>query len=118
LKIEIEVAGKGTARVELDDRNPNTAFEIFENLPMEGTANVWLEENYFRIPLELDYENPSLKSVKGDLSYWPPGAAFCIFYGDSQPASEVNHIGRVTENLEVFEDVEDGDTITIKRLED
>ena len=85
MEIEIEVVGKGKARAEFDDRNPQTSLKIFENIPLEGNVNVWLEENYFRIPLELDYENPSSASVKGDLSYWPPGSAFCIFYGESQP---------------------------------
>lgn len=72
---------------------------------------------YFIIPLELEYENQSPTADKGDLSYWPPGAAFCIFYGESQPASPVNHIGQVTSNLELFREIEQEDTIIIRKLD-
>ena len=116
MKIEIEVVGKGNAVAELDDRNPNTAQKIYEGLNLEGDANIWLEEVYFQIHLNLDYENSSSTAEKGDISYWPPGSAFCIFYGESQPASEVNHIGRVTENIELFYKVENGDRVILKML--
>jgi len=116
MEIEVEILGKGTATVEIDDRNPETAGKIMENLPIEGNANIYLEEVYFDIKLPLNYENPSQSAKKGDVSYWPPGSAFCIFYGDSQPYSEVNHIGKVTKNLELFFSAEDGDRVIIKRV--
>ncbi len=80
-----------------------TARIIYDNLPLEGEANIWLEEIYFDVPLKLDYENPPQQLTKGDLSYWPPGSAFCIFYGNSQPASDVNNIGTLEDNLELFQ---------------
>jgi hypothetical protein len=116
MKLEIEVVGKGKATAELDDRNSETSKEIYQHLPLEGIAQVWLEETYFQIPINMDYENPSSTSMKGDLSYWPPGSAFCIFYGESQPASEVNHIGRVINNIELFRDVKDEDKIILKKI--
>ena len=64
--------------------------------------------------LQLEYENPSPRVREGDLSYWPPGPAFCIFYGGSQPVSEVNNFGRIKENLDLFFKVDDGDVIIIK----
>jgi uncharacterized protein len=115
MEIEIEVVGKGKAFVKLDDRNPETALAIYNSLPIEGSANIYLEEVYFDIPVEIGYENPSGKSKYSDVSYWPPGNAFCVFYGDSQPASNVNHIGKVTENLEVLKTAEDGDKIVIRK---
>jgi hypothetical protein len=116
MQLEIEVVGKGKALAELDDRNPETSKKIYENLPLEGNAQVWLEETYFQIPINLDYENASSTSVKGDLSYWPPGSAFCIFYGESQPASAVNPIGRITKNLELFKEVEEEDIIILNSI--
>lgn len=117
MEFEIEIVGKGKARAKLDDRNPETAFRFYKSLPLEGKAKTWLEEIYFIIPLELEYENQSARSSRGDLSYWPPGSAFCIFYGDSQPASDVNHIGRITENLEIFADVDESDMIILRKYE-
>ena len=116
MEIEIEVVGKGSVKGLLDERNPNTARLIYENLPLEGEANKWLEEIYFDVPLKLEYENPSTTTNRGDISYWPPGSAFCIFYGESQPASEVNNIGKITENLELFLKVENDDKIIIKKI--
>lgn len=116
MKISIEVQGKGTAEAVLDERNPSTAQMFYENLPIYGEANTWLEEVYFQVPITTKYENPSKTTVKGDISYWPPGSAFCIFYGDSQPASEVNNIGTVLDNLELFFEVEENDKIIVQRI--
>ncbi len=116
MEIEIEIIGKGKLNAILDERNPKTARMIYENLPLEGEANIWLEEIYFDVPLKLEYENPSSKTKKGDLSYWPPGSAFCIFYGESQPASDVNNIGRIEDNLELLREVENDDKIIIRKL--
>lgn len=115
MEIEIEVVGKGKSIGKLDDRNPETARSIFEELPIEGNGNIYFEEVYFTIPVGLEYENPSGKSKCGDISYWPPGNAFCVFYGDSQPASDVNHIGEIIENLEVLKIAQDGDKIIIRK---
>lgn len=113
MEIEIEIIKKGKLTAILDDRNPETAQTFYENLPLEGEAQLWQEEIYFPIPLDHDYENASPSSDKGDISYWPPGKAFCIFFGDSQPASDVNHIGLVVEGLEIMEEVEEGDWVVI-----
>lgn len=115
MEIIIEVVGKGIALGKLDNRNPETARKVYESLPINGNAKLYFEEIYFTVPLALEYENPSGKSRHGDISYWPPGNAFCVFYGDSQPASEVNHIGQITRNLEVIKDAADGDKIIIRK---
>lgn len=116
MELEIEVVGKGVAKAILDDRNPETAAKIYDLLPLEGEVLEWQEEVYITIPLVTDYENASSTSETGDLSYWPPGYAFCIFYGASQPASEVNHIGRITENLDLFREVSEGETILLRKV--
>jgi len=116
MKMEIEILEKGKLTALLDDRNPLTAQAFYDSLPLEGEAQLWLEEIYFPIPLDHDYENPSASSEKGDISYWPPGKAFCIFFGDSQPASDVNHIGMVVEGLEIMQDVEEGDWVVIRKI--
>jgi hypothetical protein len=90
--IEIVVEGKGEALAEIDDRNPRTSLEIYERLPLEARAQTWQEEVYFGLPFGLADENPSPQSEEGDVSYWTPGSAFCIFYGGSQPYSAVNKI--------------------------
>ena len=74
--IEIVVDGKGAALAEIDDRNPKTAREILERLPLEARAQVWQEEVYFGLRFALTDENPSPQAEAGDVSYWTPGSAF------------------------------------------
>jgi len=113
--IEIEVIGKGKALAKLDDRNCRIREAFFRALPMEGIANLWGEEVYFDVPLQMENENPSPSSAAGDICYWSPGPAFCIFFGKTQPYSIVNHIGKVTEGLEIFKSTAAGDRIVLSR---
>jgi uncharacterized protein len=67
------------------------------------------------VPLKLEDENASPASKSGDISYWSPGSAFCIFFGRTQPYSPVNHLGRVIEDLDLFKSVKNGDRIVLSR---
>jgi hypothetical protein len=59
----------------------------------------------------------------GDLGYWPPGSAFCIFFGPTpmsrgeeiRPASAVNVVGRVQGDPRVFKKVRAGARVAIER---
>ncbi len=113
--IEIEIAGKGKAIAKLDERNPGIREALFAALPIEGTACQWGEEVYFDVPLQLADENPAPAAVAGDICYWSPGPAFCIFFGKTQPYSAVNHIGKVTDGLEIFRKASAGDRIRLRR---
>ena len=113
--IEIEVIGKGKALAKLDDRNCRIREAFFRALPMEGIANLWGEEVYFDVPMQMENENPSPSAAAGDICYWSPGPAFCIFFGKTQPYSAVNHIGKVTEGLEIFKSAAAGDRIVLSR---
>jgi len=113
--IEIEVGGKGKAQAELDERNPGIAEAFWQALPIQARASLWGEEVYFDIPLQLEDENPSPSASSGDICYWSPGPAFCIFFGKTQPYSPVNHLGRVVEGLELFWNVAAGDRIVLRR---
>lgn len=109
---------------ELNDTN--TAEKIFEALPIEGTANVWGDEIYFDIPLELDLENDAKADVEvGELGYWPSGPAFCIFFGptpvsrDEKPRaySPVNIFGRIIGDTTQLKTVSNGSKIRITKPE-
>lgn len=59
-----------------------TGRAILEALPLESIANVWGDEIYFEIPVQLDPKPDARQDVAvGDLGYWPRGPAFCIFFG-------------------------------------
>src|SRR5215813_9994346 len=80
-----------------------TARAIWDALPIEAGAQTWGDEIYFKIPVALPEDDARAVVERGDLGYWPPGQAFCIFFGptpvsqgdECRPASPVNVFGRV-----------------------
>jgi len=116
IPIRFIVEGVGDAEGELVRiRSPRTVDAILRQLPLEGRAAVWQEEVYFEIPVKMGNEKAKPTVEKGDLAYWPMGSAFCIFYGNTQPYSPVNIIGKVTKNLELFERVKRGKKIIVEK---
>lgn len=95
---------------------PRTVDAILKKLPVEGRAALWKEEVYFEIPVKTGEEKAKPTVEKGTIAYWPMGSAICIFYGESQPYSPVNMIGKVTKNLELFKQVKSGTKIRIEKL--
>jgi hypothetical protein len=113
---------KVTKQVELN--TSETASAIWDALPLEATANRWGDEIYFTVPVQVELAPDARADVAvGDVAYWPPGQAFCIFWGptpastDSEPraASPVNVFGKVLDGPEDFGNVQDGDTIRIEQ---
>ncbi len=113
-----------SVQAELNDTY--TAEKIFEALPIEGTVNVWGDEIYFDIPLELDLENDARAEVEvGELGYWPSGPAFCIFFGptpvsrDEKPRaySPVNIFGRIIGDSTRLKTVSNGSKIRVTSSE-
>jgi len=95
---------------------PRTVDAIVKKLPIEGRAALWKEEVYFEIPVKMGEEKARSKVEKGALAFWPIGNALCVFYGESQPYSPVNIVGRVTKNLELFGRVKSGSVIRVERF--
>jgi hypothetical protein len=95
---------------------PRTVEAVTEGLPIEGRAALWKQEVYFEIPVKMGEEKAEPTVQKGAIAYWPMGKALCIFYGESQPYSPVNVIGKVTKNLAIFENVKSGSKIRIEKI--
>jgi len=117
IPIKFVIATVGEAQGELVRHlAPRTVDAIVKKLPVDGRVALWKEEVYFEIPVKMGEEKARSKVEKGDLAYWPMGNALCIFYGESQPYSPVNMIGKITKNLELFEHVKSGSVIRLERL--
>jgi hypothetical protein len=113
--------GEVSLPAELND-SP-TAQKIWAALPIEGRANIWGDEIYFGIPVKVEQEHSARAEVEvGELGYWPPGNAFCIFFGptpvstDNRPraASPVNILGRVLGDAAQFRSVRDGAVVRLE----
>jgi hypothetical protein len=113
-----------SVEAEIDtELNPETASRIVDALPIEAHANRWGEEIYFSIPVSLGEERSSEIVEMGDLGYWPPGKAFCIFFGKTpasageeiRPASPVNVFGKVLGDPQRFRSVSSGSKMRIQR---
>lgn len=116
------LAGSVSLQAELN--NSPTAQQIWEALPIEGTANVWGDEIYFEIPVIADQVSDARAEVEvGELGYWPMGHAFCIFFGptpvstDERPRaySPVNILGHVLGDATQLKAVRNGERVRIER---
>lgn len=124
MRIRISTPSAGEVQAELTDENTETAKAIWEALPLEARANTWGDEIYFSIPVSIETENPRAVVELGDLGYWPPGNAFCIFFGPTpmsrgneiRPASPVNVFGRVIGDPKVFKAVRGGEKVRLDRV--
>ena len=115
-------AGEIILEAELND-SP-TAQQIWDALPMTGSANIWGDEIYFEIPVTARQAPDARAEVEvGELGYWPMGRAFCIFFGptpvstDERPRaySPVNVIGRVLGDATRFRAVADNTPVHLAR---
>jgi hypothetical protein len=117
VKIKFIIEGLGEAEGELIRHlAPRTVDMIVRKLPLEGRAALWKEEIYFEIPVKMGEEKAKSTVEKGTIAFWPMGSALCIFYGESQPYSPVNVLGKITKNLELFSKMKSGTTIKVKKL--
>ncbi len=114
-------AGEVSMEAELND-SP-TAKQVLEGLPLTGRANRWGEEIYFSIPVQADAGPDSRAEVEvGEIAYWPPGTAFCIFWGatpassgdEPRAASPVNPLGKLDGDAGRFAEVASGTEVTIE----
>lgn len=101
-----------------------TAEKIWYLLPIEGIVNTWGDEIYFSIDETIELEKDASAVVSsGDLAYWPPGKAFCIFFGPTpasteseiRAASAVNVFGKITGDTQVLKQVRSGVRIRIEK---
>jgi hypothetical protein len=112
----------GAVSVQAELNESATAAAIAAALPIEAKGATWGDEIYFDIGLGLGGESPKEVVALGDLGYWPPGQAFCIFFGPTpmsrgdeiRPASAVNVVGRVVGDPRLFTRVRAGTRVRIE----
>ena len=112
---EIEVSG------ELNDSG--TASLVWSGLPIHASASTWGDEIYFRTPIQAEEENAQEVVNMGDVGYWPPGQALCLYFGPTpasrggeiRPASPVNVVGSLHGDPTVLKRVRSGSPVRVEK---
>jgi hypothetical protein len=112
----------GALSLQVDLNDSPTAQQLLAALPFESTINTWGDEIYFETPIKAKLEKGARAEVAiGDVAFWPPGKALCVFFGatpastegEPRAASPVTLIGRVRGNPKRFRDFKDGDSVRV-----
>ncbi|MGE0355777.1 MAG: cyclophilin-like fold protein [Burkholderiales bacterium] len=77
----------GTSTLEVELNDGLAASQLAAALPLEIAMSRWGDEYYGSLPVTLS-SGEKRRDVfgVGEVAYWPPGNAFCIFFGPT-PAS-------------------------------
>ena len=114
-------AGTVEARAVLNDSS--TADKVWDALPITSPVSTWGDEIYFRVPIEAEEDEAQEVVSMGDVAFWPPGQALCLFFGPTpasrgdeiRPASPVNVVGRIEGDPSIFKQVKPGATVTVEK---
>ena len=102
-----------------------SADTFWDSLPIIGRANTWGDEIYFNVNLQMPLdENASDIVESGDIAFWPPGSAFCIFFGrtpaslgdEVRAASAVNVLGKIDGDEKEFRSIPSGEEVRLEQL--
>ena len=103
-----------------------TAQLVWDVLPFAASASRWGDELYFTIPVDTETERGQPTVSPGDLAYWEPGSAFCLFWGPTpisspdeiRPANPVTVFGRLDGDPSAFDEFRSGTRVKVERISD
>jgi hypothetical protein len=115
----------GAVRQDATLNDTETARRIWDALPFEVAGTRWGDEIYFAIPVRAGTERGQEVVEAGDLGYWEPGSAFCIFYGrtpvsrgdEIRPYSPVTVFGHIRGDATLFRGTRDGAPVRVEQAE-
>mgnify|MGYP001212483337 CR=1 FL=1 len=117
----------GEVRLVAEFTESETALALLAALPLAASGNRWGQEIYFSVPVNQDVApDARAEMTVGELAYWAPGRAFCIFFGptpashgaEPRAASPVNPVGKVMGDCSQLSSVPDGVTIRLELMEE
>jgi hypothetical protein len=84
-----------------------TARHLFAALPLYGDGRFWGDEIYFDVGKTFSTQDPQEEVEIGDVAYWAPGTALCLFFGRTpastsdrpRAASSVTVIGKLVGDI-------------------
>ena len=115
----------GELEYEAQLNDSETAQAIDGSLPIECIGSRWGDEHYSRIDVQMtEAADARSEMAVGELAYWPPGTAFCIFFGptpasfgtEPRAASAVNPIGHISEDCSELVELDHSEPIVIEAM--
>lgn len=95
---------------------PRTIDSILRIMPINGITAFGQDMVYFKTTIDVGVEKPKTQVDSGTIAYWPMGSSVCIFLNDSKPYSPVNVIGKINENLAIFNKINSGKRIKFLKV--
>ena len=103
-----------------------TAQLVWDALPFDISGSRWGDEIYFSIPVHTGTERGQATVSAGDLGYWEPGSAFCLFWGPTpvsrgneiRPANPVTVFGKLDGDPKAFDVFRSGTRVKVERVEE
>ena len=117
IPIKIKIVDKGVARGYLNRLTaPLTVETILQLLPLNTRTSPAIGHTSVLLGIKRGIEKPVNEVKRGTIAYWPRGDSLTIYTQDLKPYGQVNKIGEVEENLELFKGLSSGSRIIIERF--
>jgi hypothetical protein len=114
IKITIEEVGEAYGEL-VRFSAPLTVEKLLSILPIDGRAHTRGGGLSMIIGLRRGTEKAVNSVEAGDIAYWPMGDSLVIYPREAKPYGPVNTVGKITENLNLFEGLKGGVRIRIEK---
>jgi len=94
---------------------PVTVDHLVKRLPLEGMAGKWGSAIYFETKVKRGAEKPVEMMRAGEIGYWPPHAAICLYHKDQVPPAQMVKVGLMLGDPSPLEKVRAGGRVRILR---
>ena len=112
----------GEFKISAELNDSPTSNTLYDQLPIEGISQIWGDEIYFSTSMSIENDEWAKETVElGDIAFWPPGNAVCLFFGSTpvsgpgeiRPASPTNIMGKIKGDLNQLKSVSGGTEVTV-----
>jgi hypothetical protein len=117
IEVQFTVEDVGNAKSELIRfLAPRTIDALLRSMPLNGITALNQDMVYFKAPINIGVEKPKTQVDPGTVAYWPMGSAICIFLNVTHPYSPMNIIGKIKDNLQIFQKINSGKRIKLEKV--
>jgi hypothetical protein len=117
IEVQFTVEDVGNAKCELIRfLAPRTIDALLRSMPLNGITALNQDMIYFKAPINIGVEKAKTQVDPGTVAYWPMGSAVCIFLNATQSYSPMNIIGKIKDNLQIFQKINSSKRIKLEKV--